>query len=154
MKTQQDECYAAERRLERGRLFDSIEDAQRFVDELRDAPWWHAQQFDRHVLRIEVEATGRGVTRSGGSFDKAASAGLVELAPHGMHTREVLHEVAHVLARAVHGSQSHDPWWARTYLTLVSCVMGAEAYLTLQRSFDEQGVDYDVRTTPESKFAL
>lgn len=147
MKTQQQECYSAEATVDNGRRFASAAEVQEFVDGLRDKLWWTAQGYHLAVLRIEV-GTSRSTKHAGvGRYEKEAGAGRIELTSHGLCMRVVLHEVAHVLAQAQHGSKSHDPWWARTYLTLVSLVMGTDAYLTLRAAFDLHGVDYDVNTT-------
>lgn len=145
MKTQQLDCYAAEGGLDNGPTFRDVAAAQKFVDDLRDTHWWQLQGYSLHVLRIEVGAATKLSDRFSGVgwYDDDKNAGRIELKPAGLNTRTVLHEVAHVLASAVHKSKSHDPAWARTYLTLVSCVMGPDAYLALQRSFDAHGVDYD-----------
>ena len=144
--TQQQECYRAESQLGPGRAFMSIDEIQAFVDSLRDAPWWTAQGYHLSVARIEV-GTSRSKKFAGvGWYDKDMGAGRIELTGVGKNMKTVLHEVAHVIASAKYGSKSHDPWWARTYLTLVSYVMGSDAYLTLQSAFDAQGVDYTVTT--------
>lgn len=146
MKTQQQECYAAEASVDHGRRFASVVEVQQFVDGLREEPWWTAQGFHLAVLRIEVGAAGHGKKNSVGWFEKELGAGRIELTDVGLRMRTVLHEVAHVIACAKYSSKSHDPWWARTYLTLVSYVMGADAYLALQGAFDRHGVDYDAST--------
>lgn len=138
--TQQQQCYDAEAVLGIGDVFTDITAAQTWVDALRNENWWHLQQFSLHVLRIEV---GRSRGRSVGWYDKATNAGRIELAPGQLETVTILHEVAHVLAMAMYESKSHDPTWARTYLTLVSCVLGPEAYTSLRDSFDAHGVNYD-----------
>lgn len=157
MKTQQHDCYAAEGVLGSGRQFKSVGDVQKFVDALRNEPWWTSQGYAHAVLRIEVGAAdGRKVGKAIGVgwYDRANEAGRIELRPAGLNMKTVVHEVAHVLASAQHRSKAHDPWWARTYLTLVSFIMGGDAYLTLQRSFDVHGVDYDVCTGRPGVIAL
>jgi putative metallohydrolase (TIGR04338 family) len=156
-KTQQLQCYAAEVGVPDGSRFRDVAEAQRFVDELRDEPWWHLQGYSLAVLRIEVHPASRTNQQWHGvsQWFPDKSAGLVELSPSGLSTRVVLHEVAHVLADSALASTGHDPAWARTYLTLVSCVMGPDAYLKLRESFDAHGVDYDAaRTHGASGIAL
>jgi putative metallohydrolase (TIGR04338 family) len=152
MKTQQFDCYAAEAALGDGRAFRGVDEAQRWVDDLRDTPWWQLQGYGLHVLRIEVGlADARKLGKDAvavGWYERSKNAGRVEFKRSALNESTVLHEVAHVLASAVHGSKSHDPAWARTYLTLVSCVIGPDAYVTLQRSFDAHGVDYDAPPAP------
>lgn len=143
MRTQQFDCYAAEGALGDGRTFRDVAEAQRFVDDLRDTHWWHLQGYSLHVLRIEVSLSRSTKFNGIAHWEADKSAGAIGLTRTGLRERTVLHEVAHVLATAIHGSKSHDPAWARTYLTLVSYVMGSDAYLALQRSFDAHGVDYD-----------
>lgn len=154
MITQQQECYAAESDVSRGRVFDTVAEAQRFVDSLRDERWWTTQGYHLAVSRIEVGAAGKGKKNSVGWYEKDKGAGRIELTTHGLCMRVVLHEVAHVLASARHGSKSHDPWWAKTYLTLMSYVMGTDAYLTLQAGFNARGVDYDVNICRPGVIAL
>ena len=144
MITQQQDCYKAEAVAPYGRRFMSVAEVQSFVDSLRDEPWWTAQGYGLKVPRIEVGKSNSKKHAGVGWFDADLGAGRIELTGAGLHMRVVLHEVAHVLSMAIHGSKSHDPWWARTYLTLVSYVMGGDAYLTLQASFDVHGVDYTV----------
>lgn len=152
--TQQEQCYAAQSALLPGRSFASVGEAQRFVDALRDEPWWTGQGYHLRVLRIEVGASRSRKFNGVGWFEEGVNAGRIELTKTGMTERTVLHEVAHVLACAIHGSKSHDPWWARTYLMLVYWVMGAEVYRTLQSAFDAQGVDYDADLNPRHVIAL
>jgi putative metallohydrolase (TIGR04338 family) len=154
MPTQQQECYAAERELRGGRAFMSVEEVQSFVDGLRDLPWWTAQGFHLAVARIEVGKSRSKKHAGVGWYDAEMGGGRIELTGVGLNMKTVLHEVAHVIASAKYGSKSHDPWWARTYLTLVSYVMGTESYLTLQSAFDGQGVDYDVTTGRPGVIAL
>lgn len=148
-RTQQFDCYAAEGGLESGPTFPDWDAAQRWVDDLRDTPWWNLQGFSLYVLRIEVgPATKLSNKFAGvGWYEDDKNAGRIELKRCGLNTRTVLHEVSHVLADAVYKSTGHDPAWARTFLTLVSCVMGPDAYLALQRSYDAHGVDYDAPTS-------
>jgi hypothetical protein len=144
MKTQQAQCYDAQANaaLSTGEIFADVADAQRWVDELRDTSWWHLQGYSLRVLRIEVGLT-RGKFAGVGWFEADKNAGRIELRSDALNACTALHEVAHVLAQAIHGSKLHDPAWARTFLTLVSCVLGSDEYLTLQRAFDAHGVDYD-----------
>lgn len=155
--TQQQQCYAAETALDTGRTFASVDEAQAWVDALRDEPWWHLQRFSLAVLRIEVGLIDRRKARrcaGVGWYEKEMSAGRIELDRDALNARVALHEVAHVLASAMYDSTSHDPAWAMTYLTLVSYVLGSEEYLKLQRAFDELGVNYDVVPKSSGVFAL
>lgn len=152
MRTQQLDCYAAEAGLDVGTRFVDVGAAQRFVDGLRDTPWWQLQGYSLHVLRIEVHPAHHAVTRwaAQSTWYPSKSAGKIDVTQNGLNTLVLLHEVAHVLADAIHRSTGHDPAWARTFLTLVSYVMGSDAYLALQRSFDAHGVDYDAPRAPQA----
>lgn len=149
--TQQQECYAAETVLGIGDVFTDVTAAQTWVDNLRNEHWWHLQGYSLAVLRIEV-GSARG--NSIGWYEKEKSAGRIELASSQLNKVTVIHEVAHILAMSMHGSKTHDPAWARTYLTLVSCVLGPDDYLKLKGSFDEHGVNYDVTPKSSGVFAL
>lgn len=136
---QQDRLYEAEMFCPRGRLLESAEAIQTYVDELRDKfPRWHTDFA--MVSRVEAYTRKKGVS-SVGSYVESHHAGLIEMS----HREElfVLHETAHVLAEARYGSRSHDPWFARVYLELVYCAMGSAAYLSLRQSFEALGVDCD-----------
>ena len=153
-KCQQYELYAAEGAAPTGRRFDSLEDIQVFVDQLRDTWWWRSLGY-WIVERVEVgKARNGGRGGSVGWYEKEMNAGRMEMAPVHWTELIVLHELSHVLAEALYDSKSHDPAFARTYLQLVFCVMGDEAYQALQSSFDRNGIVYDFKTLPESRFAL
>jgi len=150
MPCQQDSLYEAERRIE----FPGdgapawghkmlLAEAQDFVDRMRDRYRRWEGDF-RHVLRVEVFEHPDGQGGSVGGFDAVKGAGVCDMMSDHMRPLILCHEVAHVLADARFGSQSHDPWMARIYLELVYACMGAEDYGRLQRSFDQHGVDYDV----------
>lgn len=150
--SQQEQCYAAEAVLGSGVSFADVAAAQAWVDALRDEGWWHLQGFSLAVLRIEV---GRSRAHAGvGWYEPEKNAGRIELGPGQLNTSTILHEVAHVLAMAQHGSKTHDPAWARTYLVLVSCVLGAAEYTRLRDSFDAHGVNYTVAPVRPNAFAL
>jgi putative metallohydrolase (TIGR04338 family) len=55
----------------------------------------------------------------------------------------MLHELSHVLASRLNGSKAHDPFFARTYVTLVYLVLGPAAWLQLEAAFKRHGVDYN-----------
>ena len=152
-RCQQDEVYAAEIGVSQGRFFTSIDEIQQYVDSLRDTREWNAMGW-WIVSRIEVGPVGRGRSGSVGWYEKDKSAGRIEMATCHWDQLTVLHEIAHVLAEAQHGSHAHDPCFARTYLVLVSSFMGASVYAELQAAFDRHGVNYDFPIVPESRFAL
>lgn len=140
-KCQQDELYASEQRLtDRGRVFHTVGDIQRYVDKLRDCVYW--QTHYPNVKRVEVHEAGRGARGSVGGFFPELSAGQIEM--HRVHFNElyVLHELAHVLAAARYGSQAHCPWFARVYLELVYEYMGSSYYQQLHKNFAADGIDF------------
>ena len=155
MKTQQDELYTAEERVAKGRTFTSIDEIQRFVDDLRDNQWWAAQGYWQ-VARIEVGRPSPKNERRGsvGAWYEDMNAGRIEMAQVHWCQLYILHEVAHVLAAALHGSKSHDPYFARIYLILVACSMGSASYTELLTAFERDGIVHDPGTETESRFAL
>lgn len=140
MNCQQFELYAAEERVPRGPFFEREEDAQAWLDGLRETPWWPALFGD--VKRVDVFFR-KGGDGSVGGWHPERAAGQMEMAPpHRCHLF-MLHELTHVLAAARYGSRSHDPWFARTYLELVYRVMGSDAYTALHDEFDAAGIEHD-----------
>lgn len=141
MKTQQFDLYAAEREVNVGRTYDLVQ-IQVLLDDLRETPWW-TERFAK-VRRVEAgPARLGGRDGSVGWFEEAMGAGRIELAPAHRNELSICHELAHVLAQAVHGSKSHDPYFARTYLELVYFVMGAAAFQALYHAFESHGIDHD-----------
>jgi hypothetical protein len=139
-RCQQDTVYAAQNTTFRGEPIGSIADVQRFVDDLREAWWWEKWLGDR-VIRVEV-GQARGFD-SVGWYDEDARSGRMEFGHVPLTIGLVLHELAHVLAKARRHSQAHDPWFARIYLELSYLVRGSAAYEELRKAFDTHGVDYD-----------
>lgn len=139
-RCQQFEMYAAEDRAIRGRDFETLDEIQRWMDDLRDTPWWAI----RHgaVRSVEIgDAPRRGLVGPG-----LVAPGMVymELRPDQMYERIVLHELAHALCQVKYGeSCAHGPRFARMYLELVSLIMGADAYVSLRDEFDKDGIEYD-----------
>lgn len=134
---QQDTVYAAEAELKGVHefAFEDIAEVQRFLDGLREQRWWP-------ILIGRVEAyKRRGGGRSVGWYEPAKHAGGMELATLKMTT--VLHELAHVLAEALHGSHAHDPWYCREMLQLVYRVLGSDAYVLLRSAYEQHGVIHD-----------
>lgn len=141
MNCQQDQLYAAESSCRRGQEFHSVEEMQRWVDQLRDRPWW--TMFYAKVLRVEVGAARSNGRGSVGDWFPELSAGRIEMHPAHWCVRVILHELAHVLAAARFGSKSHDPYFARVYLELVYHEMGPGAYTELWESFQADGIRHD-----------
>lgn len=139
LSCQQLELYAAESSAAQGRTL-QLRELQRYVDELREAPWWR-RNFPR-VLRVEAHVRDDSRRGSVGAWHEDKGAGLIEMAPDHLNELYVLHEVTHVLAAARYRSRSHDPWFARTYLEAVYTYLGSDAYEALRDAFDQGGVDH------------
>ncbi len=145
MKTcncQQFELYAAEGAVPHGRRLEPSE-LQDFVDQLREHPY-----FERNFPMVgRVDAFSKKTDRGGsvGWYEKANEGGVIDMAPCHHTELVVLHEMAHVLAQARYGSQAHCPWFARTYLELVSTYL-PESYLPLYEAFVAGGIDFDHRS--------
>jgi putative metallohydrolase (TIGR04338 family) len=137
---QQFELYAAEGGVPSGRWFETLDEMQIYVDELRETAVWRRQYAN--VLRIDAYQRFSGDC-SVGAWQEEMGGGVIEMLPCHMNELYVLHEVAHVLAGARYGSRSHDPWFARTYLEVVREGMGPDAYLALYRAFEAAGIDHD-----------
>lgn len=144
IRCQQDELYAAEADVTtRGMTFVDEDDAQTYLDALRDT-WWWQRFFWKAPARTEIYWRARG-SSSVGSYDKAKDAGLLEMLPAHRCELFILHELAHVIAAAMHGSEAHDPEFARTYAVLVYCTLGSDTWLQLSRAFDKNNVEYMVK---------
>lgn len=142
---QQFELYGAEAPISRqfGRLIPAAE-LQRYVDDLRDLPYWE-RNFEK-VLRVDCFVRKTDRSGSVGAWHEHRNAGQIEMAPCHLTELYILHEVSHVLAAARYGSHAHCPWFARTYLELVYSKLGGEASTALLAAFDAAGVDHDTRS--------
>ncbi len=140
---QQTELYRAERSAPSGRQFHSVEEMQRYVDQLRESPYWRA--YYPNVKRIEVYARPANRNESVGWFEPEKEAGAVEMLPAHWTELVLLHEVAHVLAGARFGSQAHCPWFARVYLELVYHFHSAGVD-ALHEAFESHGIEHDPPT--------
>lgn len=140
MRCQQDAVYTAEVDLPPGRRFRTLQELQDWVDDLRGT-WWWEMRYAR-VSRVEVGPTRKGAVSSVGWFEKDKWAGRIEMSRVHWNVRDVTHELAHVIASALHESQAHDPWFAREYINLVYLISGEEAWLRLAAAFREHGVNY------------
>jgi putative metallohydrolase (TIGR04338 family) len=136
---QQFELYASEGTVPIGIEFETVDEAQNFVDAMRETAVWRRQYAN--VLRIEACWRDAGDSSVGAWYPDVA-AGVVEMLPAHRNELTLCHEVAHVLASARYGSHSHDPWFARTYLELVHAMMGPDAYLALYEAFEAHGIDH------------
>jgi putative metallohydrolase (TIGR04338 family) len=145
IRTQQNAIYDAERNVRKGRRFTTEQEAQEWVDGLRET-WWWQRFFWKAPARTEVYWRARGSESVGsesvGSYDAANDAGVVEMLPSHRNELIILHELSHVIAAAMNDSKAHDPFFARTYVNLVYLALGGDAYLELQRAFEEHGIDY------------
>lgn len=147
---QQDELYASEREAIQGPSFESVEQVQQWVDDLRESDWWE-RNFPE-IRRINVHKWAKGTMDAAG-LDRNGNA-VVPWWP-GWGGLLMLHEVCHCLAEDRFGSVSHDPWFCRMYAEAVYTFLGSEAYLSLTEAFKRHGVDYDTdNMTPGGRFAL
>jgi putative metallohydrolase (TIGR04338 family) len=137
---QQDQVYDAESTVEHGQRFRDLNEVQRFVDKLRNTWWW--ELWLQNVKRVEI---GRSRSRrySVGDYYPHKEAGSCEFYSDTPSIQLVIHELAHVLAKARRGSESHDPWFARIYCELTYLIRGTDAWHELAIAFDHYGVDYD-----------
>lgn len=140
MPTQQAALYAAEDEIFEGVYFTSLEHVQEWIDGLRDIWWWEARV--PQVLKIDVHPANVG-ERDQAWYDESTRTGIIEFATPIPSMRSVVHELAHVLAQARHGSQSHDPWYARILLELTYLLRGIPTYEALFAAFVRHGIDFD-----------
>ena len=140
MPTQQDELYTAERGVRLGRQFNSIKEIEDYVFELRSTWWW--ETFYWQVEMVEVGPARKNGTSSVGAYYEDKNAGRIEMLTCHFNERSVIHELAHVLAKKLHGSRSHDPWFAREYANLVYLVLGSDAWLELEAGYRQHGIKY------------
>lgn len=136
---QQFELYAAEGTADRGQRI-APGDLQAWVDDLRELPYW--QRNYEEVLRVEAHVLRSDKDGSVGGWFPENGCGQIEMAPCHLTELYVLHEVAHVLASARYSSHAHDPWFARTYLELVSARLGGAVYEELYQAFTARGIDH------------
>jgi len=138
-RNQQQRVYDAELFVPSGRVFETVEAVEVWVNSFRDAPYWR-DNYGETVRYVEVGRAARRASGSVGSYDRSACAGRIELAE--LDELTVVHEVAHVLAEARYDSHAHCPWFARVYAELTFVMRGSEAWLALQRGYVAQGVEY------------
>lgn len=138
---QQDELYAAEHTVPHGKVIQPG-DLQDWVDALRDLPWWD-RNFPQ-VLRVECHVLTTNKNGSVGGWYPQDGCGVIEMAPVHLNEMIVCHEVCHVLAAAGYNSHAHDPWFARTYLELLSQVR-PDLYVNLYDAFTKGGIDFHFR---------
>lgn len=136
---QQYGLYAAEEGVPRGAPVLAA-DLQAYVDGIRENAYW--QRNFPNVLRIEATAKKTDGKGSVGGFDAEGQCGLIEMAPCHLCELFVLHEVSHCLAKARYGSHAHDPWFARTYLEMVSA-NAPHLYSSLYDAFVRDGIDFE-----------
>lgn len=139
--TQQDLVYRAEAEVPAGRAFRSVGEIQAWVDDLRDTWWWQA--WYPQVVRVEVVRRDGRRRESVGAWHPDRGAGLVELLHAHWNDRDVLHELAHVLAAARHRSSSHDPAFCRTLYELVHLAVSPGHAVRLRAAYVRHGVDLD-----------
>lgn len=140
VRNQQSKLYAAEDVIpDADEEAFTIEELQVWVDGIRETRWW----YDRYrvIERVEV-GRAESSRRSVGWYETAKAAGRIEMIPSHRNIPMATHELSHVVAECYHSSHAHDPWFAREYLNLTYFISGSAAYLRLQKSFDDKGVEY------------
>lgn len=143
IRCQQDAVYRAEASfMPRGRHLADEDALQRYVDDLRDLPWWEANCPGLERIDAQVLPT----SKHGSVGTLVDGFGFIEMSPMHMTGLFVLHEVAHVVAAVRYGSTSHDPWFARTFLELLSLVE-PQCYMPLYLAFKKEGVDFEVQAS-------
>lgn len=139
---QQDKVYVAQARSPRGKGFRGISEAYEYLDAVINAEWW----YDRFPAVVHVALAHHD--RSDGFEGVAAYHGggyaEIELSGYSMCERSLLHELAHICAKAEMGEGvGHGPHWVRTFLELVFRCMGDKAWEKLRTAFIEGGVALD-----------
>ncbi len=113
--------YDAERQVSRGRRFNSISEAQEFIDGVLRQRWFRSRWG---VRRVPVVAKHHG--RATGQYG-----GAIELPAWSWCEAVALHELAHVLISS-HRVAAHGKEWVACYLLLVRYVMGNEHHKALR----------------------
>lgn len=149
-RCQQFELYASEIGVPRGPRFDSAQEAEAWISEVRETRWF--QDNFPNVRFFEFHARDRRRRESVGAFVPLDHTVLCELLPEHLNALDACHEAAHGLAEARYDSHAHDPWFARIYLELVYLMLGSSTYDTLREAFVRGGIDHD--PGPECSHAL
>lgn len=147
---QQDLLYTAERVVEPGEAM-TLPQAQAWIDSLLQMQWW-GEEYPM-IAFVEVFGLPSGNQSVGGYFADERR-GQLEMAPGHLKPLVLIHELAHVCAKAKWNSQSHDPWFAATYLMLVYTTLGWEQYRCLKAAFEDHGVVFNVDVTSGRGIAL
>jgi hypothetical protein len=147
VKTQQYRLYASEQTTTLGPDL-TLDEIRALINRLRESWWWERNCAD--VLQVQVYRDKRMGYLGCGGLDRAARVGVMCFSRDLIPTQYVLHELAHVLAKARFHSQSHDPWFARIYLELVYLVRGPKAWQALQEAFIRDDVDFDAQGVVDS----
>jgi hypothetical protein len=138
MKNQQQAVYDAEEATHFSCGFDDFNELRNWLLDLRETDWWR-DCIGEALLFVDVRPV-KGKWSSAHT-DTVECRCDIALSPFGHNTLTVLHELSHGIARVLHYSESHDPWWARTYLEVVSLVLGPDAYVQLSEAFSARGVE-------------
>lgn len=107
----------------------SIEDCQRYVDDLVRATWFQSR-FGQQTIRVHWKASGKATGSFGG--------GRMALPPWSRSERVILHEAAHNLVRCCRGgldAAAHGPEFAAVLLLLVRHRMGPQAARDLRAAY-------------------
>jgi putative metallohydrolase (TIGR04338 family) len=159
--SQRAKCYRAEDATSMSRIMQwgsrpDIATCQRFVDDVLSRPWavklWNrAPRFStttwvrgvgRNATQVSTTTTDHRsvrVTDNGGKRGSCASHHVIYVSTCHRNHMVMLHELAHCLTPDDVG---HGREWARTYLLLVTKIMGAKAGAELRASFRTHKVKY------------
>lgn len=138
MKNQQQAVYDAEDLTRFATRLPDLDSCRQYVSAIRERDFWR-DLIGESLLFVETRYTP--ARHSHCETKPENSWCCLWLTSEGYNTRTILHELAHAIARVLHGSQSHDPWWCRVYLELVSMVAGPDAYVQLRDAFSARGVE-------------
>lgn len=150
MKCQQGNLYRAESEVDPSVHFESIEDAECWINGVCET-WWFRDNFP-NVFRFQVSARDRRHNDSVGGYVSLDQVVVVNMHKTHLNGLIVCHEASHGLTEARYGHGAHSPWFARIYLELVVLTLGPKTYVELRDAFDRHDVDYDIG--PESTHAL
>lgn len=138
VRCQQDEVYAAENKAGGWGRDLTIDEARGYATDLVSESWFR-EQWGRV---LDVEVNGRRARDGVGHWDEKTWVGQVELGPGVRNERTLLHEIAHVVAAAQHGSNAHDPAFVGIYLELCYRRRGVEVWTALREAMLANGVEW------------
>lgn len=153
-------CYKAEDEARkhpavRQRIFSEVEDMAEYCRDVMESEWFQRRWPRFHQLRLRYIGNARVCKGGGARFstyaeDRWASTSQIQISDWGMGWSSadseggemiVLHELAHAICPS---REHHGRLWARTFLELVRCQMGAFAGEQLELAFRR----YRIRIIP------